>query len=30
MKDAGWLKIGGEGKYVDAIVFQKVFDVPEE
>ncbi|RVD85047.1 uncharacterized protein DFL_003378 [Arthrobotrys flagrans] len=30
VKDAGWLKIGGEGKYVDAIVFQKVFDVPEE
>ncbi|KAK6497763.1 hypothetical protein TWF481_012165 [Arthrobotrys musiformis] len=29
VKDAGWLKIGGEEKYVDAIVFQKFFDIPE-
>ncbi|KAF3167740.1 hypothetical protein TWF788_011313 [Orbilia oligospora] len=30
VKDAGWLKVGGEEKYVDAIVFQKFFDTPEE
>ncbi|KAF3122008.1 hypothetical protein TWF569_002429 [Orbilia oligospora] len=30
VKDAGWLKVGGEEKYVDAIVFQKFFDTPKE
>ncbi|KAF3939274.1 hypothetical protein ABW19_dt0207528 [Dactylella cylindrospora] len=30
VKDAGRLKIGDEEKYVDAIVFQKTFDVSQE
>ncbi|KAK6524647.1 hypothetical protein TWF281_011550 [Arthrobotrys megalospora] len=30
VKDAGWLKVGGEEKYVDAIVFQKIFDEPAQ
>ncbi|KAK6331801.1 hypothetical protein TWF718_002343 [Orbilia javanica] len=29
VKGAGFLKIAGEGKYVDAIVFQKTFDAVE-